>query len=486
MKKEMLNLLTYRKFMARFFDPPAPKAPVEESKVKKVYSSMRLRVFLGAFLGYAGYYLVRKNLSLAAPGMIDEGLLDKAGIGIAMSAVSIAYAFSKFIMGSISDRSDARKFLCVGLLLSSLAMIVAGVFPYSASSMAFNVATVFFLMLIVGWLSGMGWPPCGRIMAHWFSQNERSFKMSVWNTSHTFGSGSLGLLASLGMTAVVAFGVPVVESWRGAFILPAIVAIFIAAICWLLIRDTPQSCGLPSINDYQHDYSGVGSRQDDTKKIPFRTLFVDYVFKNRLLWIIAFANAFVYMVRYGVGDWAPIYLQESGMMTAAESNLAFSLHNYAGILGTIVCGYVSARFFKGRCTPPNVIFMILVLAGTLLYWQADNVATLFVPARSAVYPILCKSLVYSALIIVGFCIYGPVAMLGIQAVNLVPKNAAGTAAGFVGLFGYLFGDAILSKLLMGTVAQNAGWHVTFMLLAFASIAAVLLCSLTWRSEKQLA
>ena len=71
----------------------------------------------------------------------------------------------------------------------------------------------------------------------------------------------------------------------------------------------------------------------------------------------------------------------------------------------------------------------------------------------------------------------------IQALNLVPKNAAGTAAGFVGLFGYLFGDAILSKILMGGVAQHAGWQMTFLMLAVASALAVLLCALTWKSEK---
>ena len=84
---------------------------------------MRLKVFLGAFLGYAAYYLVRKNLSLAAPDMIKDGILDAGKVGLAMSAVSIAYAFSKFVMGSVSDRSDARKFLCVGLVLSALVML---------------------------------------------------------------------------------------------------------------------------------------------------------------------------------------------------------------------------------------------------------------------------------------------------------------------------------------------------------------------------
>jgi OPA family glycerol-3-phosphate transporter-like MFS transporter len=471
--------------MSRYLDPPASKPLLPKDKIPKVYKSMRIKVFLGAFLGYAGYYLVRKNLSLAAPGMLDSGLIDKEGIGIAMSAVSIAYAFSKFIMGSISDRSDARKFLVIGLVLAAVTMIVTGLLPFGANT-TINVAMIFVLMLIVGWISGMGWPPCGRIMAHWFSQNERSFKMSVWNTSHTLGGGTLGLLSTLGMTILLSMGFS--QTWRGAFIFPAIIALVIAVFCWWALRDTPQSCGLPSINDYRHDYSGVKTNVKDDEKIPFKNLFVDYVFKNKFLWIIALANAFVYMVRYGVGDWAPIYLQESGLMSPSESNLAFALHNYAGIPGTIVCGWISAKFFKGRCTPPNVIFMSLVLIGTLMYWQAGNIAGFFVNAQAApaAYASLSKVLIYFALILVGFCIYGPVALIGIQALNLVPKNAAGTAAGFVGLFGYLFGDAILSKLLMGTVAQDAGWHVTFMMLSVASVIAGLLCASTWKSEKKIA
>ena len=58
--------------MARFLDPPPPKPLLPEEKIPKVYKSMRFKVFLGAFLGYSAYYLVRKNLSLAAPGMITE------------------------------------------------------------------------------------------------------------------------------------------------------------------------------------------------------------------------------------------------------------------------------------------------------------------------------------------------------------------------------------------------------------------------------
>ena len=82
----------------------------------------------------------------------------------------------------------------------------------------------------------------------------------------------------------------------------------------------------------------------------------------------------------------------------------------------------------------------------------------------------------------GFCIYGPVALVGVQALNLVPKNAAGTAAGFVGLFGYLFGDAIIAKIMMGSIIQNAGWNVALALFPLGCVLAIVLCALPWKSE----
>ena len=459
--------------MSRFLDPPKPKAQLPEEKVNKVYPSMRLKVFLGAFLGYAGYYLVRKNLAIAAPDMIKDGLLDKGSVGIAMSAVSIAYAFSKFIMGSVSDRSDARKFLCVGLVLSALVMMSVGLIPFGAN-VALNAGIIFALMLVVGWLSGMGWPPCGRIMAHWFSQNERSFKMSVWNVSHTIGSGSLGLITLGGVALFAALDIS--QTWRADFIVPSVVALLIALFCWWAIRDTPESMGLPSIQDYRKDYSGVKTKSKAGEKLPFKVLFVDYVLKNKLLWIIALSNVAVYMIRYGIGDWAPTYLQETGIMTAAESKVAFSVHNYVGAVGTILCGLASSKIFKGRCAPMNVICMAFCLLGCILYWYAGANAASMSPATA-------KTLIYAALLIIGFFIYGPVALVGIQALNTVPKNAAGTAAGFVGLFGYLFGDSLCSKIVVGGLADSS-WNTANMAFIICAVIGIVLCAIPNKSERK--
>ena len=458
--------------MSNFFAPPAARDRLPKDRIPEVYRRMRLKVFLGAFLGYAAYYLVRKNLSLAAPSMIEEGLLDKAGVSFAMTGIPVAYAFSKFIMGSLSDRSDARKFLVVGLILASLVMMSVGLLPLG-QSIGLNSALLFGFMLAAGWISGMGWPPCGRIMAHWFSQRERSFKMSIWNTSHNVGGGSLGVLALAGVAVFGMFGIE--QTWRAAFIFPSLVALLLAVVCWWLLRDRPEACGLPPIDEYRQDFSGRRGAKGEEMKIPFRRLFVDYVLKNRLLWFIAMANVFVYMVRYGISDWSPTYIAEQLQLDKSTQSLAFSIFEYAGIPGTVICGWISSRFFQGRCAPVNVIYMLLVVVGIVGYWQAADVAA--APGMSI------SGVVYASLGLVGFAVYGPIALIGIQALSFVPKNAAGTAAGFVGLFGYLLGDAMLSKILIGHVANSdLGWNATFWLFVGASVLAILICAVTWRRE----
>ncbi|MBE6193348.1 MAG: MFS transporter [Alistipes sp.] len=462
-----------------FLTPPAKKPLLAADKIDKEYKRMRLKVFLGIYLGYAAYYLVRKNLSLAAPGMIEEGLIDKAGAGLAMSGIPIAYAVSKFIMGSISDRSDARKFMTVGLILSSLVMILAGILPYPAGvdgNYSITVGLMFVFMLFAGWLSGMGWPPCGRVLAHWFSTNERSFKMSVWNTAHNVGNGTLGLLIPAGIIIFTTLGIT--ETWRAAFIIPATVALLLALFCWWAIRDTPESCGLPAIEEYRNDHSGAKAAKGEEEKIPFRRLFVDYILKNRMLWLIAFANVFVYLIRYGIADWSPTYLTEVFQWDKDSASIAYAVREYAGIPGTILGGWISTKFFNGRCAPVNVIFLIAVTIGILGYWQADVVA--------AATHIPITWIIYTSLAIIGGAIYAPVAMIGVQGLAIVPKNAAGTAAGFLGLFGYLLGDAVLSKIVLGNIAQSSlGWNATFWVFVVGALLAAVICAVSWGKEKRM-
>ena len=103
----------------------APRLPAE--RVDPEYRRLRRQVFVGIFAGYAAYYLVRNKLALAIPDLLREyPQYSKAMLGTALTGLSIAYGASKFLMGSVSDRSNPKYFLPLGLLLSAAIIFVSG------------------------------------------------------------------------------------------------------------------------------------------------------------------------------------------------------------------------------------------------------------------------------------------------------------------------------------------------------------------------
>ena len=114
-----------------------------------------------------------------------------------------------------------------------------GTLPVATSS----VTIMFVLLLINGWFQGMGWPPSGRVMVHWFSPGERGTKMAIWNVGHNVGGGMVGPIAILGMA--------IFADWHSIFYFNGLLALAIAGLIFLMVRDTPQSQGLPAIEAYQ-------------------------------------------------------------------------------------------------------------------------------------------------------------------------------------------------------------------------------------------
>ena len=257
--------------MLKLFQPAPVIDPLPKERVDKEYKKLRLQVFLGIFIGYAGYYLVRKNFSIAMPALEQMGF-DKADLGWALSAVSIAYGISKFVMGTVSDHSNARVFIPLGLIASAVIMTVMGLIPWTVSSL--SIMLMFCILFVNGWVQGMGWPPCGRVMVHWFSVRERGVKMSIWNIAHNVGGALMAPLAVFGITI---FGV-----WGGAFYFPAMVAVIIAVIAYLLVRDTPQSCGLPPIELYKPEECTQAYSAEQEKELSTKEILFGHVFNNKL------------------------------------------------------------------------------------------------------------------------------------------------------------------------------------------------------------
>ena len=420
------------------------------STVDREYRRHRRSVYAGIFGGYAAYYLVRNNLALAIPDILREyPQHSKADLGWALTGLSIAYGVSKFLMGSVSDRANPKYFLPLGLLLSSAIIFIFGFAKVIYSSLALVIA----LQIANGWVQGMGWPPCGKTMVHWFSTKERGLVVSVWNVSHNVGGG---LVATFAL-----FGVMLFNDWGAKFYFNAAIAAAAAVAVFFLMRDTPEAYGLPPVEQYKNDYPATYSAADE-RIFTYREIFVEHVLSNRYLWAIAAANAFVYFVRYGVVNWIPTYLQTAKGFSFSQSSIGWSLYEYAAIPGTIACGWMSDRVFKGRRAPATILFMSLTLVAVVVYWL------------NAKGPLWID---YAALIAIGFLIYGPIMIIGLHALDLVPKQAAGTAAGFTGFFGYVFGSAIAGSGV-GWIADHWGWAGVFLTMVVCCVLTIAFSAMT--------
>jgi OPA family glycerol-3-phosphate transporter-like MFS transporter len=165
-------------------------------------------------------------------------------------------------------------------------------------------------------------------------------------------------------------------------------------------------------------------------------------------------------------DWAPTYLNAVKGSSHALARWQFFAYEYAGIPGTLLAGWLSDRFFRGRRGPVSLIYMAVVSAAVVIYWRN--------PAGHAWVD-------GAALALIGFLIYGPVMLIGVAAVDCVPKKAAGTAAGFTGFFGYVIG-ATVAELGVGKAVQYWGWTSGFCIILGSCVLGAALLALTWNAH----
>ena len=100
-------------------------------------------------------------------------------------------------MGSVSDRSNPKYFLPLGLLLSCAIMFVSGLFKVDLRVAAAARRAADAQRLGAG--HGLA-ARAARRMVHWFSTKERGLVVSSWNVAHNVGGAMVANFALLGVT----------------------------------------------------------------------------------------------------------------------------------------------------------------------------------------------------------------------------------------------------------------------------------------------
>jgi len=425
-----------------------------DAEVRRRYPIYRWRVMESTFIGYAAFYLVRNNLGAISKDVGSALHYNDSMLGSILAITAATYGIGKFLMGAWSDRSDPRRFMALGLFLTAIC------------NFAFGGVASFKLHLLLwglnGLFQGMGWPPCGRSMGHWFSERERGWTFSIWNTSHNVGGGVAGLLAAW---CVTHFG-----GWQYAFYLPGAIALVTSLYLVLRLVDTPQSVGLPPIEIYKNDMPSNHDEDNAERDLPFKTLFVEHVLKNKYIWLLASANFFAYVSRYSFLDWGAKYLREMKGATIMGGGWSVFIIEMSAIIPTILLGWMSDRIGGRRGMVAALCMIPIFLAFTIM---------LFTP----------KGMLWLDMVmlgVVGFCVYPVINLIVILALDLTSKKAIGTAAGFIGMLGYA--GRVFESQGIGSILEyykklygsRMAWDIIICSIMACTLIAGVLLAFTWK------
>ncbi|MCJ8349101.1 hexose-6-phosphate:phosphate antiporter [Moritella sp.] len=441
---------------------PTLDIPVEERR--KMWFKPFLRSYLVVFIGYMAMYLIRKNYNIAQNDMISNYGLSMTDLGLIGLGFSICYGIGKTVVSYYADGKNTKQFLPFMLILSGLMMIG---FSLSMGGGGINIFLMMAFYGLSGFFQSTGGPSSYSTITKWTPRNKRGTYLGLWNMSHNVGGAAAAGVALFGSNYF--FGGHVI----GMFIFPALIAIVLGFIGLRVGNDSPEAYGLGSVEELFDEEISQEDLDVDEQQLSKRDIFVKYILKNKVIWLLCFANIFLYVVRIGIDQWSTVYAYQVLGFSKETAISGFTLFEVGALVGTLMWGYLS-DLANGRRALIACIALGFIIV-TLEFYQYATSEYMFL----------------GSLFTLGFLVFGPQLLIGVAAVGFVPKKAISVADGVKGTFAYLIGDSF-AKLGLGMIADGTpifgltGWAGTFAALnASAMICIGLLFFVAIAEEKKI-
>ena len=405
----------------RISKPRAQKVPASE--VDGTYRRLRTRTFWGVTVAYTLYYVCRMTLGVVKQPLIDGGVLTAGQLGIIGSAFYFVYAVGKFLNGFIADYCNIRRFMAVGIGISALMNLILGLLGQWNWPAGLLLAVFSLLWGINGWMQSMGSPPGTISLSRWFPLKSRGTMYGIFSSTP-----QLGKAVSMIMTGFIV----VAAGWQWGFLAAAVAGAIGLVVSLVFISDTPESEGLPSVEEL----SGEPVQEKKTTRE-----LQKWVFRHPGIWVIAISTAFLYITQHAVSDWGVLFLQKQKDFSLERATQIIGLAEVFGVAGNLAAGWLSDVLFRGNRVRPVVIsgiLAVLSLAGFLFMDGGFALNMAFVAVFSCSFSVV-------------FCI-----VAGLMALDFVPRRATGAALGIVGVSSYAAAglQSVASGLLIDGFASD--------------------------------
>lgn len=373
-------------------------------------------------------YLDRQTLSILKATLRDVLGVTDTNYSWLIGAFMAPYILFYVVSGRLVDRFGTRGSLAVFVGVWSVANVFCG-FASSIFMLAAGRA-------LLGAAEPGAFPAIQRVMMTRFPVERRAFAWSLLSPCTTIG-------------AIIA--PPLIAwlaghwNWRGAFVIPGVIGLFVAAVWWMSDKNTPVFAG-----------SAEAGRAEPEKPAPLREIL-----RDRRVWLLLAVRAITDPVWYFLLFWLPGYLQDRMGLTLQELGWVAWIPSFAASVAVMITGRTT-DYLVGKGRRPVRVRVAMFVA-----------AACFAPAG-----LLTTSATSLVWVLVVFSVMSIVCQIwffgqSLLVADVFPKTSAATMAGLLGAVGASGG--MLLNMAVGPVVERFGYLAVFVFLAFLHpLAAVLL------------
>ena len=407
------------------------------------YRARRFQNWFPLGITYATFYMGRYNLNVSSQTMMDAFHLSKAQFGTIATAGFWTYALAVIINGPLSDRIGGKKAILIGASGAAVMNVIIGLL--FLNGWATKVVVGMSLLYAVNqYFQAFGALSIVKINAPWFHVRERG----------VFG-GIFGAMISLGYFLAITVGGWILAGlhWYWVFLIPAMAIGLMAVLDFFLVKNTPVEAGFAAID------TADATSDDPNRDKPLDWAHLRRVFANPTIMTLVAAEFCTGFVRQGLMLWFVPFLKEvhgikPGTFLFSVASIGVTI---GGILGALLCGYLSDRWFQSRRPPVAFIFYLGQIVSLVVLGRAAS------PGLAA--------------FMIGFTcmwIFGVHGMLsGTASMDFGGTRAASTVTGALDGVQYLASG--LTGFLLGHYLDKFGWDVwTLLIIPFSLIGAVLM------------
>ncbi|MEW6408873.1 MAG: MFS transporter [Nitrospirota bacterium] len=422
--------------------------PLTEEQ-KLAYDRFRFwRIVIASSIWYSFYYLGRLNWGVCMPWIIKDLGFTKMQCGMVATGLLWSYAIGTFLAGRWGDRYGPRIMQTIGGVGTTILNIL--------TALQSTFTGIFTTYTINGFVQGQVYAPTNMLITQWYPKSRRGFATGIYGTS--MGVSSLVAWAITGYT-VANYG------WRAAFIWPLLIFTLPTTIALrFLVKNKPEDAGFPPYKErLEKSISAEAEKLKDEEIKGVRAWLMLY--KNWKFLFICLSSFFVYIGRFGLLTWIPLfYAETAGIKLKAVPIMTFALP-LGMMFGPITAGWISDKFFKAKrfqmiCTYFVGCIIVLLLMG-------------FIPIKTMG---LTWAIVLQVL--AGLFVLGINGVLFTAGCDFGGRKMAGTAVGSLNLFNYT-GAGVQGILIGGILTVTGGnWSIVFITIAGLMIIGTVLTFLT--------